>query len=274
MSSGTFTVGTPFPLWPHGAPGALGQRPEDCPTLTAFHPEPAKRNGASLVIFPGGGYAGLADYEGEGYAEWFAARGVTCYVLHYRLGTHGYRHPSMLHDAAEAVRWVRHQARREGLDPARVGVMGSSAGGHLAAMLATRFEREGKGDGAAGESSRPDLAILCYPVITMRDPFTHTGSRDQLLGPDSSPALRDSVSAELHVTRDTSPCFIWMTAADEMVPVENALLFASALRAAAVPFALHVFENGRHGLALGHPDQPAPPWPELCLHWLRERKFL
>ncbi len=261
-------------LWPGDAPGALGQAPADVPTITAYLPDPANRNGASMLILPGGGYAHLADHEGKGYAEWFVAHGVTAYVLKYRLGPR-YHHPVMLEDGARALRTVRAFAQRDGLDPNRVGVIGSSAGGHLAATLATKFDtgRPDSADPIERESSRPDLVILCYPVITMGQ-FAHAGSRTMLLGSNPSPDLVKEMSPELHVTKDTPPSFLWATDEDKTVPVENTLMFAEALRRAAVPFSLHIYEKGSHGLGLGSPARPAPPWTDDMLYWLKERKFV
>jgi len=262
-------------LWPQGAPGSLGDRPQDKPSLTAFLPEPAKRNGASMVVLPGGGYSNLAPHEGAAYAEWLAAHGVTAYVLQYRLGSSGYHNPAMLQDVSRALRIVRAFARRDGLDPARVSVIGSSAGGHLAATLATHFDagKPDSPDAFERESSRPDVAVLCYAVITMGE-FAHAGSRNQLLGPNPSPEALKDMSPELQVTAQTPPCFIWATFEDKTVPVENSLMFASALRKAGVPFSLHIYEKGAHGLGLGRPGHEAPPWADECLYWLRERKFL
>jgi acetyl esterase/lipase len=262
-------------LWPEGAPGALGNEAKDKPTLTAYLPSTEKRNGASMLVLPGGGYSHLAAHEGKGYAEWLAANGITAYVLKYRLGSGGYRHPTMQQDAARAVRLLRVFAKRDGLDPARIGIMGSSAGGHLAATLMTHFDQEERrtNDPIEHESSRPDLGVLCYPVITMGE-FAHAGSKKNLLGDNPAPHLLYELSNETQVTSRTPPCFIWHTAEDKAVPVENALLFASALRRAGVPFALHIYETGAHGLGLGRPGKPAPPWADQLLHWLGERKFL
>ena len=265
----------PIRLYEGDAPGALGQRPQDIPTLTPFAADPAKRTGASMLILPGGGYGNLAEHEGTGYAEWFAQHGVTAYVLKYRLGSNGYRHPVMLHDAKRALRLVRSFARRDGLDPARIGVIGSSAGGHLASTLATHFDagQPGSTDPVERESSRPDLGILCYPVISLLE-FAHSGSRRNLLGDNPPAELVRHLSSELQVTRDTPPCFIWHTVEDKTVPVENALLFASALRRAGVPFSLHIYEKGAHGLGFfGRNQQPAPPWADQLRHWFKERGF-
>ncbi len=264
-----------FPLWPNGAPGAFGDLPQDRPTLTHF-PATAPATGSSIIVFPGGGYGMLAPHEGEVYAQWLASQGIDAWVLQYRLGAHEYRHPAMLHDAARAVRIVRHRARKSGLDPARIGVMGSSAGGHLVATIITKFDagHAESADPIDRESSRPDLGILCYPVITMKSPHAHEGSRENLLGKSPTAALIELMSAEFHVRADTSPAFIWHTVADNAVPVENALIFAQALRRAGVPFALSLYETGVHGLGLGTAEQPAPPWASDCLFWLRGRGFL
>lgn len=265
----------PIRLYEGDAPGALGQRPQDIPTLTPFSADPAKRNGATMLILPGGGYGNLAEHEGTGYAEWFAKHGITAYVLKYRLGSNGYRHPVMLHDAKRALRLVRAFARRDGLDPARIGVIGSSAGGHLASTLVTHFDA-GQADAAdpiERESSRPDLGILCYPVISLLE-FAHSGSRRNLLGDNPPEELIRHLSSELQVTKGTPPCFVWHTVEDKTVPVENALLFAAALRRAGVPFSLHIYEKGAHGLGLfGRNNQPAPPWADQLLHWFKERAF-
>jgi acetyl esterase/lipase len=261
-------------LWEGDAPGALGQRPQDIPTLTPFLPDPAKRNGASIIVLPGGGYANLAPHEGQGYAEWFAGEGYTAYVLRYRLGSQGYHHPVEFEDITRAVRMVRAFAKRDGLDPHRIGVIGSSAGGHLASTIATQFDagKPDANDPIERESSRPDLAVLCYPVITMGE-FAHAGSRTMLLGKDPAPELLKKLSSELQVTPDTSPCFVWATMEDQTVPVENSLMFAAALRRNKVPFSLHIYEKGAHGLGLGRPGHPAPPWAADLLYWFGERKF-
>lgn len=269
------TAATPVSLWADAAPGALGAEPKDIPTLTAYLPPAGRANGASMLVLPGGGYAHLAAHEGEGYARWLAGHGVAAYVLKYRLGSAGYRHPAMLNDAARGLRTLRAWARRDGLDPARVGVIGSSAGGHLASTLLTHFDA-GSPDAAdpvERESSRPDLGILCYPVVSLGG-FTHGGSKKNLLGDAPPEELVRLLSNELQVTAQTPPTFVWHTAEDQAVPVENALLFASALRRAKVPFELHVYEKGRHGLGLPAAGKGAPAWDEACLVWLRGRGFL
>jgi acetyl esterase/lipase len=277
LASGRAQSSNAIPLWPKGAPGAVGDAPKDIPTLTPYLADPEKATGAAMVICPGGGYGGLANHEGEPYARWLNELGIAGFVLKYRLGPSGYRHPAMLQDAARAVRTVRARAREWKLDPAHIGIMGSSAGGHLASTLVTHFDtgKADSDDAVERQSSRPDLGILCYAVITMGQ-FTHKGSSYNLLGPDPSPELVRELSNELQVTKDTPPCFIWHTFEDRAVPVENSLQFAEALRKAGVRFDLHIYEKGAHGLGLGStPGDPAHRhlWTADCAYWLKGRGF-
>ncbi len=263
-----------FPLWPDAPPGALGQADKDIPTLTPFFPAPDKATGAAMVILPGGGYGGLAPHEGEQYARFFNESGISGFVLKYRLGSAGYRHPVMLQDAARALRTVRARASEWKLDPKRIGIIGSSAGGHLASTLLTHFDagKPDAEDNIERQSSRPDLGILCYPVISMGK-FTHQGSKNNLLGKDPSAELVEELSNELRVTSNTPPCFIWHTYEDPAVPVENSLQFAAALRQARVPFDLHIYEKGKHGLGLGsqvYGGGERHPWTRDCVFWLKE----
>jgi acetyl esterase/lipase len=266
-----------FPLWPNGAPGALGTTDKDIPTLTLYLPSPDRATGAAMVICPGGGYGGLAHHEGEDYARFLNESGIAGFVLKYRLGSSGYRHPAMLQDAARAIRTVRARATEWNVDPKRVGIMGSSAGGHLASTLLTHFDtgQANAADAIDRQSSRPDLGILCYAVITMGQ-FTHQGSKDNLLGKNPSPELVRELSNELQITSNTPPCFIWHTWEDNAVPVENSLQFAKALRKAHVPFDLHIYQKGPHGLGLGTRDwDPARrhPWTADCVFWLKAQGF-
>ena len=219
-----------FPLWTDGAPGALGTTTNDIPTLTVYLPKPELATGAAMIICPGGGYVGLAAHEGGLYARWLNDLGITGLVLKYRLGP-AYHHPAMLQDASRAIRIARARAEEWKIDPNRVGIMGSSAGGHLASTLLTHYDagNTNSADPIERQSSRPDLGILCYAVITMGE-FTHGGSRSALLGRNPSPDLVQDLSNELRVTKDTPPCFLWATADDRTVPVENSIAFASALR--------------------------------------------
>ena len=265
----------PLPLWPEGAPGALGDKDEDKPTLTAFLPAPEKATGAAIVVCPGGGYSGLAGHEGAGYAEWLAEQGIAGIVLKYRLGSRGYRHPAMLNDAARAVRLTRAKAGEWKIDPKRVGIMGSSAGGHLASTLLTHFDAGNADatDPVERLSSRPDIGILCYAVISM-GPNTHGGSKNNLLGNSPAPELVELLSNEKQVTKQTPPCFIWHTWEDGAVKVENSLDFAAALRKAGVPFDLHIYQKGSHGIGLGgSAGQALHPWTADCLFWLKVQGF-
>jgi len=267
----------PFPLWPDGAPGALGAAEKDVPTLTPFFANPDRATGAAVVVCPGGGYGGLAPHEGRDYAMWLNELGISAFVLKYRLAPGGYRHPAMLNDAARAVRVVRARAAEWKLDPKRVAIMGSSAGGHLASTLLTHFDA---GDAQAADPvdrqpSRPDAGILCYPVITLGEK-THQGSKANLLGPNPPADLVRLLSNELQVTKETPPTFLFHTAEDRAVPVENALLFADALARHGVPFALHVYPKGAHGIGLGTRNwDPAArhPWTTQCALWLKEQGF-
>ena len=260
-----------LPLWTGDAPGALGKAPHDIPSFQAYLPHDAKGPTAGVIICPGGGYGGLAPHEGHDYALWLNKQGIAGFVLKYRLGSKGYRHPVMLNDAARCVRLVRAGAREKwNVDPNRIGIMGSSAGGHLASTLLTHFDH---GDPSAEDpidrqSSRPDLGILCYPVISM-GPWSHGGSRRNLLGEKPKPDLIWDLSNELQVTPETPPTFLWHTAKDTAVPVENSLHFAAALQKAGVPLALHVYQNGRHGIGLANDH----PWTKDLLFFLQERGF-
>jgi acetyl esterase/lipase len=272
-----------FPLWAKATPGALGTDPvKDIPTLTPFFPAADKATGASVVICPGGGYGGLASHEGRDYALWLNAHGIAGFVLKYRLGSAGYRHPAMMNDVNRAVRYVRANAGEWKLDAKRIGVMGSSAGGHLASTAVTHFDM-GKADDAdliERASSRPDLGILCYPVISM-GAHTHNGSKNNLLGKEPSEELVKLLSNELQVTKSTPPCFVWHTWEDKGVKVENAMEFAAALQRNGVPFDLHVYQKGAHGIGLGvkgwdpekTPVSALHPWSLDLAVWLKVQGF-
>ena len=265
-----------LPLWPNGAPGALGHSTNDIPTITPFLAPADKATGAAIVVCPGGGYGGLASHEGADYALYLNQHGITAFVLKYRLGSHGYRHPRMLEDAQRAIRLARARAAEWNINPRRVGIMGSSAGGHLASTALTHFDA-GKPDATdpvERQSSRPDLGILCYPVISL-GPNTHLGSKNNLLGKEPSAELVELLSNEKQVSRDTPPCFIWHTAEDKVVKVENSLEFAAALQRNGVPFDLHVYQKGPHGLGLQDkpPFNHVHPWARDLIFWLEEQRF-
>jgi len=265
--------GAPIVLWPDGAPGAVGKEPADIPTLTPYFVPKEKATGAAVIVCPGGGYTHLADHEGGPVAEWLNTIGITSFVLKYRLGP-TYHHPAELQDAARAIRTVRAHAKEWGLDPERVGILGFSAGGHLAATLGTHFTaaNPSAADPIERLSSRPDLMILIYPVITMGE-GTHSGSKTNLLGANPPADLVELLSNEKQVTKETPPTFLVHTMTDPAVPVENSMMFAAALRQAGVPFEFHLYERGPHGFGLGTIDPILATWPARCADWLRVHGF-
>jgi acetyl esterase/lipase len=266
---------TTYPLWPQGAPGAVGKDAADVPTLTAYLPKPELATGAAVVICPGGGYQGLADHEGRPVAEWLNGLGVAGFVLKYRLGPR-YHHPAMLQDAGRAIRTVRARADEWHVDPKRVAILGFSAGGHLASTAGTHFDagRPDADDPIERQSSRPDRMILVYPVIGLAAPYAHAGSRRNLLGDAPAKELVESLSNETQVTAQTPPAFLVHTNEDRGVPAENSLMFVLAMRKAGVPVEFHLFEKGRHGLGLGTSDPGFGAWPGLCATWLKGQGFL
>lgn len=268
----------PLPLWEGKAPGALGETPKDIPTLTPYLSEKPGAARAAVVICPGGGYGALADHEGSHYAKFLNEHGIAAFVLKYRLGSAGYRHPVMLNDAARAVRMVRARATEWNIDTAKVGIMGSSAGGHLASTLLTHFD-SGNAEAADPidrQSSRADLGVLCYAVITMGE-FTHQGSKKNLLGENPSAELVTLLSNELQVKANTPPCFIWHTWEDKAVPIENSMQFASALQKNKVPFDLHIYQKGNHGIGLGAKQKDSAakhPWTADLVFWLKTQGWV
>ena len=230
------------------------------PQIDCYIPEKSG-NGIGLVIFPGGGYGGLADHEGKGYAEYFSERGIACFVVKYRLGSEGFRHPAMLEDALSAIQIVRASSDEFNIDKNTIGIMGSSAGGHL-----TAHSLYGWKGYESDISLRADFAVLCYPVITTNPKFMHEGSFINLTGAIPEGDLKSELSCEKNITPDTPPCFIWHTNEDIGVPMENSMLLASELRKNNVPFELHIYEKGRHGLGL----ETDFSWGEDCLRWIKE----
>ncbi len=257
-------------LWPGGAPGALGQADQDKPTIDLYLPAKDKANGAAVVVLPGGGYGGLAiGHEGRQIGEFFQSHGVAAFVVRYRLGSKGYRHPIMMHDAQRGIRYVRAHADKLGVDPKRIGVMGFSAGGHLASTVATHFDA---GNTSAADpidrvSCRPDFAILCYPVISLGE-FGHKGSLKNLLGDKPDPALVENLSNEKQITKETPPTFLFHTNEDTGVPAENSVLFYLGLRKVGVPAELHIYRSGPHGVGLGQTHELLKSWPDLLVNWM------
>jgi acetyl esterase/lipase len=260
-------------LWPNGAPGALGTADVDKPSITPYLAK--SPNGTAVIVCPGGGYQHLAmDHEGVQIAKWLNSLGISAFVLQYRLGPK-YHHPAMINDAQRAIRTVRSHAMALRIQPDRIGIWGFSAGGHLASTAATHFDA---GDPNAADpidraGSRPDFAILAYPVISLGE-FAHVGSRKNLLGENPDPKLVEDLSNDQRVTTHTPPTFLFHTTADATVPVENSVRFYLALRKAGVPAEMHIFQNGPHGVGLAPTDATLSAWGGLLANWLRERGLL
>jgi acetyl esterase/lipase len=265
-----------MPLWTGKAPGALGDTDSDRPTITLYAPSSDHPPTAAVIVFPGGSYAYLAtNHEGRQIANWLNAMGITAFVVKYRLGPR-YHHPVELRDAQRAVRMVRARAKEFAVLPDKIGVMGFSAGGHLASTTITHFD---SGNPQASDpidraSSRPDFAVLIYPVISFTAEYTHQGSRENLLGKNPSPELVRQLSSELNVTPQAPPTFLFSTSADTAVPPENSVAFYLALHKAGVPAELHIFENAPHGVGLDLKDPSVREWSTLLLHWFRVRNLL
>jgi acetyl esterase/lipase len=263
-------------LWPNGAPGALGDQDVDKPSITIFLPTKNQATGAGIILCPGGSYTALAmNHEGRQVANWLNSLGIAAFVLKYRLGPR-YHHPIEIGDAQRAIRIVRAHAAEYGITPDRVGILGFSAGGHLASTAGTHFDTGNPSDPDLIEraGSRPDFVILGYPVISLTTPYTHKGSLRNLLGENPDPKLMEGLSNELQVTAQTPPTFLFHTTEDKTVPVENSVLFYLALRKAGVPAEMHIFERGPHGVGLALRDPALAMWPALLATWLRERGLL
>ena len=262
-------------LWPGGAPESRGIEDIDKPSLAPYLVPAGRGTGTAVIVCPGGAYAYLAmDHEGDQVAKWLNSLGVSAFVLKYRLGPK-YHHPVELWDAQRAIRTVRSKAAEYRLSPDRIGIMGFSAGGHLASTAGTHFDA---GDPASGDpidrlSSRPDFMILCYPVISLGE-FAHRGSERNLLGENPDPKLVESLSNETQVTARTPPTFLFHTTNDAAVPVENSVMFYAALHKAGVPAELHIYERGPHGVGLAPTDEVLSTWPARLADWLRVRGLL
>ncbi len=265
-----------FPLWQGKAPGALGDAYDDRPTITLFAPSSNHDPATAVIVFPGGSYAHLAsNHEGRQIANWLNSLGIVAFVVKYRLGPR-YHHPVELGDAQRAIRFVRARAAEFGVRPDKIGVIGFSAGGHLVSTAETHFDA---GNPAATDtvervSSRPDFAILAYPVISMIADYAHQGSWQNLLGKDATLKQRRALSNEFNVTPQTPPTFLFSSSTDTLVPPENSVAFYLALRKANVPAELHIFEKAPHGVGLDLDDPAVGEWSTLAIHWLRGNGFL
>jgi acetyl esterase/lipase len=273
QQTSTLRDGQSIPLWAGPAPGALGTDEVDIPTITVYLPRTVNANTPAMIVCPGGGYVNLAmNHEGRQVANYLNSLGLAAFVLKYRLGPR-YHHPIELGDAQRAIRTLRSKAAEWRLDPARIGIMGFSAGGHLAMSASTHFDA---GTASAADvidraGSRPDFTVLGYPVISMTEPWTHQGSKNSLLGTNPDPELAKSLSGELAVTKETPPTFIFQTNADTTVPAENSVYYYLALRKAGVPAEMHIFEKGAHGVGLANEDPALSEWSKVLANWLRVR---
>ncbi|KAA5538912.1 alpha/beta hydrolase [Roseiconus nitratireducens] len=267
---------TTLDLWPGLPPGSTLRGEGDVPKLILTRVE-SKEPTAAVVILPGGGYNGHAmDHEGYQFAQWFHSLGIPSAICTYRLrgkgnDGKGYGHPAPMIDAQRAIQTLRANASEWNLDPNRIGVIGFSAGGHLCSTVSTHFAKADpvSEDPVARVSSRPDFSILCYPVIAFDKPYSHGGSQRNLIGADPDPELVIDLSNERQVSEHTPPTFLFHTAADRVVPVQNSLDYFLACQEHGVPAELHVFPEGRHGVGLAKNLSGADQWPELCANWLR-----
>ncbi|HWE86908.1 MAG TPA: alpha/beta hydrolase [Terracidiphilus sp.] len=260
-------------LWPGDAPEAKGKSCEDIPTLTVFEPQRGQANGSAVVILPGGSYTMLAaNLEGRQVADWFTTRGFRAFILQYRLSSNGYLLPVPLLDARRAVQTVRARAADYHIDPNRIGILGFSAGGHLAALASVQTT-PGKPDAEDPidrVSSRPSFLVLGYPWIGAISSDTSHLSYCKLYNVmDRCEELRKAYSPDLFVTKDTPPTFWYHTTDDETVPVEQGLRFYEAEVKAGVPAEAHIFVHGHHGSGLGTGDPALDQWPVLLETWLR-----
>ena len=264
------------PLWPE-APGALATEPiaDHQPAITIY--SPPMPNDTAVVICPGGGYGHLAlDYEGHQIAQWLNTMSITGVVLEYRMHRGGYTHPIPLLDAQRALRTIRFRAKELHLNPEHIGILGFSAGGHLASTAGTHFDagKVESDDPIDRVSCRPDFMLLCYPVIAFGEKFTHQGSQNNLIGPDASNELIEFLSNEKQVTPQTPPTFLFHTDEDTAVPAENSVMFYLALRQAKVPAELHLYRKGRHGLGLAKDVVGTEDWSKACEQWLKNMDLI
>ncbi|QVL33329.1 alpha/beta hydrolase [Telmatocola sphagniphila] len=270
-----------LPIWGDRMPGPMPTGKEGMPGIYAYEAPKDKKNGCAVVVCPGGGYGFLAmDHEGKQVANFLNQHGVTVFVLKYRIADKNLKgpiEPAPMLDVQRAIRWARFKSKDYGIDPKRIGVMGFSAGGHLASTAATHFDsgnKEAK-DPIDQVSSRPDFAILAYPVISM-GPVTHGGSRTNLIGNKPDTKLVEFYSNEKQVTKDTPPTFLVHTEEDKAVKVDNSKLFKEACEKHGVPVQLVTYEKGQHGLGLGNTvkDLPFSKWPDELIKWMNSRKLL
>lgn len=269
-------------LWETRAPGATGDAPEDRPSIQIFLPPSYKATGTGVVICPGGAYVQImSSYEGVDMAQWLNSVGVAAFVLNYRYSPR-YYHPAPMNDALRAMRYVRYHAKEYGIVPNRIGIMGFSAGGHLASTVLTHYDEGSKiaGDPVDAVSARPDFGILGYPIITLDAPYTDPSIAVNLIGSNPSEEMRKKLSNHLHVNAQTPPTFLFHTAEDSLVKMENSEMFFDALRKAGVRSEMHIYEKGIHGAGLANgkglaADVPSlATWPVLAVNWMESMQLL
>ena len=277
-------------LWPDGIPGSITDpsyvekittvdgRITRCervvnPDLSVFLPAPDKANGAAVLICPGGGYGALAfDHEGNAIAKWLNDNGIAGIILKYRLPSDQImkdKSTGPLQDAQEAMRVIRRNASDWKIDPGKVGVIGFSAGGHLASTLSTHYA-EKVYEVKDNSSARPDFSLLIYPVVSFDTTITHRGSRNNLIGIKPDARLVERFSNELQITADTPPAFLVHSADDKAVPVMNSIGYFRGLQKNNIPAELHVFQKGGHGYGLAIDRGTESSWPDLCIRWLKQ----
>ncbi|UGU18201.1 alpha/beta hydrolase [Sinomicrobium kalidii] len=286
---------TTVKVWPETIPGAIdnpayeketvyannGKSPRISkvtdPLLEIFLPPEGRANGTAVLICPGGGYARLAiDHEGRDIAAWFNQMGITAFVLQYRLPSDAImkdKSVGPLEDGQEAIRIIRRNAAEWNIAPDRIGVMGFSAGGHLASAISTHFS-EKVYEPEDTTSARPDFSMLIYPVISMDPEITHKGSRTNLIGKNPAPDQVKRFSNELQITKDTPPAFLVHSSDDGAVPVENSIRYYLALKNNGVPAEMHVYPEGGHGYGMGRSDNTESTWPEALKKWLQMNDWL
>jgi acetyl esterase/lipase len=277
-----------FPLYPGKIPGAKETADEESingsghvekvtrPTITVYKAKNAQTNGACVIIFPGGGYwINAINHEGFDVAKRFNESGITAFVVKYRIPndkTMGNRETGPLQDAQQAIHVIRSRAKEWNVDPNRIGIMGFSAGGHLASTAGTHFEKN-IDPTLKGKNLRPDFMILVYPVISFDDSVGHRGSRDQLIGKNPSLEKIKEYSNELQVTRYTPPTFLVHASDDDAVIPENSILFYQSLIRERIPAEIHIYEKGGHGFGMNNPTTK-DQWMDRCLNWMAARGYL
>lgn len=261
-------------LWEdHNIPGWINEIEQDKPQLDVYLADASSDQKPAVIICAGGGYSRRAAHEGEPVAQWLNTIGISAFVVRYRVAPYRYPYPIM--DAKRAIRYVRYYAERFCVNPNQIGILGFSAGGHLASTIGTHID---EGDPNALDpidrlSARPDALILCYPVITFGT-YRHQGSIKNLLGKEAVVSQMEALSNELHVSEKTPPTFLWHTANDQTVKVENSILFAQALSRKQIPYELHIFPDGKHGLGLATEHPHVSIWTELCKRWFADMNWI